>query len=155
MIRGDRVLLTTLPDRAVFAKRPKRLQYFQVSDNGGLKEKSRPAAGGLLFLSDVAGPLRQKPMEISVAIWGGALASTRGIAEHAWYANRRGRVSRTHVARRGTPPPIVGNGAGPPPLRSCRCARRPPPRLCGEWSTSWYWEEVNRPLAMLAVPTAR
>jgi hypothetical protein len=37
----------------------------------------------LLFLSDVAGPLRQKPMEISVAIWGGALASTRGIAEHA------------------------------------------------------------------------
>jgi hypothetical protein len=45
MIRGDRVLLTTLPaDRAVFAKRPKRVQYFQMSDNGGLKEKSRPAA---------------------------------------------------------------------------------------------------------------
>ena len=39
--------------------------------------------GGLLFLSDLAGPLRQKPMEISVAIWGGAMASTRGIAEHA------------------------------------------------------------------------
>jgi hypothetical protein len=29
-------LLTTLPaDRAVFAKRPKRVQHFQVSDNGG------------------------------------------------------------------------------------------------------------------------
>jgi hypothetical protein len=42
----------------------------------------------LLFLSDVSGPLRQKPMEISVAIWGGALASTRGIAGRAWHANR-------------------------------------------------------------------
>jgi len=39
--------------------------------------------GGLLFLSDVAGPLRQKPMEISVAIWGRAVDATRGIAERA------------------------------------------------------------------------
>ena len=38
--------------------------------------------GGLLFLSDV-GPLRQKPMEISVAIWGRAVDATRGIAERA------------------------------------------------------------------------
>jgi len=50
-----------------------------------------------------------------VASGGLAVDAARCIAERAWHASRQGRASRTHAARRGTPPPIVGSEAELPP----------------------------------------
>ena len=80
MIRGDRVLLTTLPaERGVFVKRPRRVQDFSVSDKRWLKEES-------CLRRRLAVPRRRsgalpKTDGISAAIWGRAVAVTRGIAE--------------------------------------------------------------------------